>query len=428
MNEMRRLMWQSILVFQHCVAFATAVCVLYTSVRDRSEVRLWQIFVMSLEKRIAVSLVRIAAGVPIVSVLLCGLLVLVFSVTLRGRCVGLSAVLLAVVCYCSVGYWNRDWFRRKRRRFYGLLVPACALLYVLPAIFASRGGPSDGTVRDCYLPGYQRTYRYAPWNVLPEMDQVHIGICAAAVRDPYMGLARARTMWSFMRPIYETLERDPEFQNLGSALGSAYREVLRLEFRSGHYYLFVPSTRDDERLPCLVFLHGLGGNNKAYLWVLSQLTQQLKCVVVAPTFGIGNWDQEDSGALVVEVVRDVLASHPIDPQRVFLLGYSNGAMGVTRAVIQDPALFRGLMYVSAVTEDQLFSTPAFSARMADRPISFLHGGQDERIPALIEGTATLLRQMGGDVQVEVYEDADHFLLLAQQAEVLRAIAEFMKRE
>ena len=50
MNEMRRLMWQSILVFQHCVAFATAVCVLYTSVRDRSEVRLWQIFVMSLEK------------------------------------------------------------------------------------------------------------------------------------------------------------------------------------------------------------------------------------------------------------------------------------------------------------------------------------------------------------------------------------------
>jgi len=384
---------------------------------------------MSLAKRIAASLLRISAGVPIVSLLLCGLVLLVLSVTVRGRSVGLSAVLLAVVCYCSVGFWNRAWFRRRRRGFYGLLVPGSVLLYVIPAIWAPSGGSPDGTVRDSYLPGHHRSYRYAPWNVVPEMDQVHTGICAAAVRDPYMGLARARTMWSLMRPIYETMQTDPEFQNLGSALGMAYREVVRLEFRSGHYYVFVPPTQGDERLPCLVFLHGLGGNNKAYFWVLSQLALHLKCVVLAPTFGIGNWDQDDSGAFIVDVVREALATLPLDAQRIFLLGYSNGAMGVTRAVVQAPTLFRGLVYVSAVTEDQLFSTPEFSARVADRPMLFLHGGQDERIPqALIAGTVAALQRLGGDVQLKIYEDEDHFLLLARQEDVLGEIAEFVSRE
>ena len=149
-----------------------------------------RIAIMLFVKRIAASLLRIMAGVPIVSLLLCGLLLLVLSVTMRGRSVGLSAALLAVVCYCSVGFWNREWFRRRRGRFYGVLLPASILLYVAPAIFAPGGGSPDGIVRDSYLQGRHRSCRYAPWNVVPEMDQVHVGICAAAVRDPYMGSAR----------------------------------------------------------------------------------------------------------------------------------------------------------------------------------------------------------------------------------------------
>ncbi len=384
---------------------------------------------MWLTKRFAASLLRIVAGVPIVSLLACGLLLTVFSVTLRGRSVGLSAALLAAVGYCSVGFWSRAWFRQRRRCFYGLLLPVCVLLYALPATVAPRGGSSEGTVRDSYLAGHYRSCRYAPWHVVPEMDQVHLGLCAAAVRDPYMGLARARTMWSCMRPIYELIQRDPEFQHLGSALGMAYREIVRLDFRSGHYYAFVPRTQGAERLPCLVFLHGLGGNNKAYFWALSQLAQRRKCVVLAPTFGIGNWDQEGSGELVVDVVREALTTLPLDAQRIYLLGYSNGAMGVTRAVVQAPTLFRGLVYLSAVTEDQLFSTPEFLADIAKRPVLFLHGGQDERIPqTLVAGTVALLSQLGGNVQLKVYEQEDHFLLLTRQEEVLGEIAEFMSGE
>ncbi len=33
------------------------------------------------------------------------------------------------------------------------------------------------------------------------------------------------------------------------------------------------------------------------------------------------------------------------------MGYSNGAMGVTWAAMQAPELFRGLIYLSPVTDD-----------------------------------------------------------------------------
>ena len=72
-------------------------------------------------KRILASLLRILVGVPIVCLLVGGMLYLVLSATLVGRCVGLSAAILGGVLFCSVGYWHREWFKRIRGRFYVVL-------------------------------------------------------------------------------------------------------------------------------------------------------------------------------------------------------------------------------------------------------------------------------------------------------------------
>ena len=58
-------------------------------------------------KKILASLLRVAFGVPIVSLIVCGLLFFAFSETLRGRSVGLSAAILGAVLFCSVSYWRR---------------------------------------------------------------------------------------------------------------------------------------------------------------------------------------------------------------------------------------------------------------------------------------------------------------------------------
>ena len=82
------------------------------------------------------------------------------------------------------------------------------------------------------------------------------------------------------------------------------------------------------------------------------------------------------------------------------MGYSNGAMGVTRAAILAPELFQGLIYLSPVTEDQLFSTKEFLARARDRKILFLHGGRDEQIPrSIVEATVACLKQRVSDVRM-----------------------------
>ena len=377
-------------------------------------------------KRLFASLLRILAGVPIVCLFVGGMLFLVLGATLIGRAVGLSAAILGAVLFCSVGYWNREWFKRIRRRLYVVSLPLAAILYLVAVIVAPNGGTADARVRNCFL-GRQRHFaRYSPWNVIPEVDQLQVGLSLAAVGTPEIDSTEARRIQSLVLPLYAEMDKDADFRQLGSAMGTAYRDLCHAEFRNGHYYVFLPETSNAERIPCLVFLHGMGGNIKACLWVLSKLSTQTKCAVIAPTFGFGNWDRPDGAELVVDVTREALATLPLDSERVFLMGYSNGGMGVTRAAVKEPRLFRGLIYLSPVTEDELFSTPEFLTRKSDRNILFLQGGRDKRIPPnIVEGTVALLKQLGCDVRLKLYDDEDHYLLFSQQESVLGEIGKFM---
>jgi hypothetical protein len=138
---------------------------------------------MRFSKKIFVRLLRILAGVPIVSLLSAGLLLLILGTTLRGRSVGLSAAIFGGILYCSVGCWKRSWFERVRRCFYAVLLPVSLLLYLIPMILAPSGGKTDGRVRNCFLHGRGQFSRYSPWNVIPEVDQIAVGISLLRLRD-----------------------------------------------------------------------------------------------------------------------------------------------------------------------------------------------------------------------------------------------------
>ncbi len=142
-------------------------------------------------KKILASLLRVAFGVPIVSLIVCGLLFFAFSETLRGRSVGLSAAILGAVLFCSVSYWRRAWFQRRHRLFYAVLFPTGLLLYLVPMILAPSGGKPDGLVRNCFLGGRGTFPRYSPWNVIPEIDQI---VEEPRVQGPTQDLPRRRPL------------------------------------------------------------------------------------------------------------------------------------------------------------------------------------------------------------------------------------------
>lgn len=383
--------------------------------------------VIPMLKNALVRVLRILSGVPIVSLLMGGLLFLVFSTTLSGRCIGLGAVLLGGILFGSVGYWNREWFRTVRVRLLGGLLPLALLLFTVPALMAPRGtGADDGHVQSCFLHDKGTFPAFSPWNIIPEMDQIKVGTSIIPLGDPHVDFAKTKRVRSLVLPVYEEMEKDADFLELGSVLGMGYRELFRLEFRTGHYYVSLPKEPVTGRLPCIVFLHGMGGNWKSYLWVLSKISTRHKCAIIAPTFGLGNWDKPGSDDFVVSVAKEALATLPLDPENLYLTGYSNGAMGVTRAAIKGEGLFKGLVYLSPVTEDELFSSPGFLEHYRGRNVLFLHGGRDRRIPRdFVEGTAAILRRHGVNVRLKIYDQEDHFLLFSQQEAVIADLVGFL---
>jgi len=375
---------------------------------------------MLLLKRLFISLVRILCGVPIVSLLGLGALFVIFSVTWKGRCVGLSAVFFAGLLFCSVGYWNREWFKKRRKRLCSVLVPISLV------ILAPDGGNKNENARNCYLGGTNRFHRFSPWNVIPEVDQVSLGLNLLPLADPYVDAAKGRRMRSLVLPTYEQMDEYPEFRRLGSVMGLTVRDLLHVGSCDGHYYLFLPETAPDERVPCLIFLHGMGGNIKPCFWMLSRISKRMKCAVVAPTFGMGLWQKEGSAEFVVDVTREVIETLPVDRERIFLMGYSQGAVGVTRAAVREPGLYCGLVFLSPITEDDRFGSPEFASQKDNLRLLFLHGSNDLRIPcSFVEGTAKLLQRTGYDVRFEIFEGEDHYLILSQQKTVLGNLARFM---
>jgi predicted esterase len=386
---------------------------------------------MLLVKRAIKSLLRIIAGVPIVSVTLGSLLYLILSVTWTGRCLALSGVVIGVVLFCSVGYWNRSWFKRIRRRFYAVLISIGLVAYLVPMLLSPSDGNADPRVQSCFLQGKRPFWRCSPSNVMPEVDQINVAMKMCPLFAAQISRVQAARMRSLVTPMYEEMDRDAAFRDLGSAFDSACLDLLHIKFPAGHYFVALPeppaaSSDKREQIPCLIFLHGMGGNAKAYIWLLSRFARERKWIVIAPTFGLGNWDNPDGAAMVVAIAREAVKTLPIDPHRIFLMGYSNGGMGVTRAAILAPELFQGLIYLSPVTEDELFSTKQFLSRARDRKILFLYGGRDEQIPRrFVEATVASLIQRVSDVRIKVYDDEGHWLLFSQPKSVFDDVFESM---
>ncbi len=151
--------------------------------------------------------------------------------------------------------------------------------------------------------------------------------------------------------------------------------------------------------PLIVLLHGAGADERDMIGLWTRLPPQF--VVVSPRAPFGDahgyrWyrqargeaDRATSRKIIDLVVDNAVRRFDVDPARVFVGGFSQGAVMVYEVALREPGRFRG----AAVLSGSLFASErkALSAQTNRRHEAFFigHGGADDRIPL---GAATAAR-------------------------------------
>jgi pimeloyl-ACP methyl ester carboxylesterase len=223
------------------------------------------------------------------------------------------------------------------------------------------------------------------------------------------------------------MESDPNFRELGSAMGWVYADWFGRPYDAGHYYLYVPEKRSSGAMPVILFFHGSFGNFKAYTWVWSHLADEMEFVLVAPSYGFGEWGRLGGIQAALKALEEAGSQVELDEKRVYLAGLSNGGLGVTSLAAIYPERFRGLIFLSPVMAESV-DQRSFHEHWAGRPVLVVTGETDERIPVKYVSDR-VGRMLSGGVAVEyiTFPGEDHFLFFSQRTRVLNAISEWLNR-
>jgi len=194
----------------------------------------------------------------------------------------------------------------------------------------------------------------------------------------------------------------------------------------GFSYISPETEPMDGPLPAMVFLHGSAGNFKPYLWLWSKLAEEQGIVIIAPSFGFGNWRQSGGATSVLQALDDAAKMIEIDQTQVYLAGLSNGGLGVSQLAEESPERFRGLIFISPVMATEIVDKATFSDLWRGRPVLVVTGQADQRVPiSYVRQRVSILKAGGVEVADITYSGEDHFLFFSQSENVLNDVANWL---
>lgn len=331
---------------------------------------------------------------------------------IAGCAVGLGLILAGVT-----SARRRAWLRWGTISAFGIGVVGLGIV-----IASAPDGHTEPSARvqNRYVGGKWDYRRYALGNLVPELDQFRLGFRLVSWLDPLFDEAQAARLSGWTTAIYDELENDPAFHALGSAMPQAYENLRGGVAASGHCFLYVPEWMNRaEPQPVLVFLHGSGGNFKAYTWLLAKVADRVGCVIVAPSFGMGDWRAAESSRVVEAALADAGRVVAVDRSRLHLMGLSNGGLGVSQVAADAGERFASLIYLSPVFDEGALMSAGFAAKWRGRDVLVLSGAQDNRTPfTYVSDEVVRMRAGGAKVELVEFKDADHFLFFSHSDAVL----------
>jgi phospholipase/carboxylesterase len=158
-----------------------------------------------------------------------------------------------------------------------------------------------------------------------------------------------------------------------------------------------PRVASDGPPPLLIMLHGYGSNEHDLFDLGEYLDPRLHIVSARGVLNLGfgfAWyhlggepgnlvpdptTRARARTLLAKFVADLPARLGSDPQRTYLLGFSQGAIMSLALAAQNPTQFAGIMPLSGYLDPESLDGP-LPAGIADLPILQMHGTDDPVIP------------------------------------------------
>ncbi|WP_172193806.1 GNAT family N-acetyltransferase [Saccharibacillus qingshengii] len=177
------------------------------------------------------------------------------------------------------------------------------------------------------------------------------------------------------------------------------------------YLLYAPSNDGEEtghKWPLILYLHGAGGSGsqldqlrKEGLPARLETESEFPFIVVAPQCPLGAfWNTREDEVLAI--LNEVTENWNVDPDRVYLTGFSMGAYGVWQLAAHHRERFAAIAPVSGGGD------PAYARKLADMPTWIFHGEDDKVIrPTESEKIAEAMRTAGAEVELTLYPGMGH---------------------
>lgn len=194
------------------------------------------------------------------------------------------------------------------------------------------------------------------------------------------------------------------------------------------YAVHEPDTPSDAE-PLILLLHGWGASEKALAGLWEHLPPQFLTVSVrapSPTHGGGyQWfvEREDderrytgdedeitaSMAAVQATLQDVLERYPVDRNRIFVAGFSQGAMMVYRLMLADPQTFRGGAAMSGALLPLQLQQLGEDPGAADKLTLFIGHGMEDGVVSFADGEQArdVLKADGAHIAFHAYPGMGH---------------------
>lgn len=193
------------------------------------------------------------------------------------------------------------------------------------------------------------------------------------------------------------------------------------------YRMLTPEVKEGEKYPLVVFLHGYGergtDNEKQLTYGASMFsnpanTNKYPAFVIFPQCKEKSWtNQTDERSFMpgssvppitateetlVELVKDIIGSHPIDPSRVYVVGISMGGIAAYDMVCRFPEIFAAAVPIcGAVNPDRLSDAK-------DVNFMIFHGEEDDEVPNVCSREAyKALNSMGANVEYIEFSGIGH---------------------